>query len=66
MVVEGAESKGHVESVMHGVEMTIEEFRGMKCAMEKVLPCIDDEAVRWSADWYEGLIARHRGTHKAK
>lgn len=46
VVVEGSKRVGHVETVVHRVEMAVEEGNRMKESVEEVLPGVDDEAAR--------------------
>ena len=46
MIVECTESIRDVESVMHRVKVSVEEFVDMKETVEEVLPGVDDEASR--------------------
>lgn len=46
VVVEGSERVGDVETVMHRVEMAVEEGNRMEESVEEVLPSVDDEAAR--------------------
>lgn len=44
MIVECTESIRDVESVMHRVKVSVEEFVDMKETVEEVLPGVDNEA----------------------
>lgn len=50
---------------MYRVEVTVEESRRMECAVQEVLPCVDDEAVinRTASDLDNG---ERQGTYNAK
>lgn len=47
VVVEGSKRVGHVKTVMHRVEMAVEEGNRMEESVKEVLPSVDDEAARW-------------------
>jgi hypothetical protein len=44
VVVECTEGKWDIEPVVDGVEVSVEESRGVEETVQEVLPCVDEEA----------------------